>query len=339
MAANANAERRRIEWEVLRSICASFADHTGAETRDAQQTAALRTVEETHFLDPVHRAIFQEIAECRRRGFSREQLRARLPEAMTRLGFPDLDFDDLFRAAPGNSSAANPDALVRQLGKPPDALGRTKKRPPTTSFVNLLEPLAFGAFVALYIWWLQDALFWSWIVFPAWLVASFALHRDTPRTLGWRADNLWPATRRAARVFAVFAVVLCIVGLALGTFQHFPAHIVQPRRFLGYFAFCTLQEVALQSLVMNRLLAAVEKRFAAALIAGATFGALHSPNPVLVPVTFIGGTAFCWLFAKERNILPLILAQAVLGSLVWWAFPVAWHHAMRVGPGFYAFHR
>jgi len=30
----------------------------------------------------------------------------------------------------------------------------------------------------------------------------------------------------------------------------------------------------------------------------------------------------------------LALGQAVLGALVWWAFPLAWHHSMRVGPGF-----
>ena len=45
-----------------------------------------------------------------------------------------------------------------------------------------------------------------------------------------------------------------------------------------------------------------------------------------------------WLFVRERNILPLALGQSILGTLVWWAVPVAWHHAMRVGPGFYHFH-
>ncbi len=205
-------------------------------------------------------------------------------------------------------------------------------------YLCFVEAVAFSAYVALYIWRLQETHFWSWLVFPIWLVASFALHRDTPKTLGWRADNLWPATLRAAKVFALLAAGLCLVGIALGTFEKFPAHMLQPRRFAGYFAFCTLQEVALQSLVMNRLLGATQNRFAAAAIAGAMFAALHWPNPVLVPVTFLGGTAFCWLFAKERNILPLVLAQAILGSLVWWAFPLAWHHAMRVGPGYYTFH-
>jgi hypothetical protein len=60
---------------------------------------------------------------------------------------------------------------------------------------------------------------------------------------------------------------------------------------------------------------------------------------VLVPLTFVAGTAMAWLFARERNILPLALGQAILGALVWWAFPLAWHHSMRVGPGYLTFGR
>jgi Type II CAAX prenyl endopeptidase Rce1-like len=200
-----------------------------------------------------------------------------------------------------------------------------------------LEALAFSIFVCLYIWKWQTGRPNTWIIFPAWVILSFALHRDTPKTLGWRADNLWPATRRAAKVFGVFIAALVVIGFLLGAEHELPVHLLTPQRFFSYFAFCTLQEVALQSVVMNRMLGAIKKEIPAAVIAGALFSALHWPNPVLVPLTFIGGTAMCWLFGRERNIIPLILGQAILGSLVWWAFPVAWHHGMRVGPGFYLF--
>jgi hypothetical protein len=55
----------------------------------------------------------------------------------------------------------------------------------------------------------------------------------------------------------------------------------------------------------------------------------------MVPLTFLGGTAMAWLFARHRNIIPLAVAQAILGSMVWWTFPVRWHHFLRVGPGYY----
>jgi hypothetical protein len=205
------------------------------------------------------------------------------------------------------------------------------------SISNFLEGLAFPAIVAAYIWKWQEASPKSWLIFPIWLLVSFAVHRETPKTLGWRADNLKASTKRAAPVFLVFMLAIAIAGIALGALHRLPAHFVDPKRFTGYFAFCLLQQVGLQSMTMNRLLRGLKSREAAAVAGGLLFGALHWPNPVLVPLTFIGGTVMCWLFARERNILPLVLGQALLGGLIWWAFPLAWHHSMRVGPGYYTY--
>jgi len=174
-------------------------------------------------------------------------------------------------------------------------------------------------------------------VLLVWLVVSFAARRDTPKTMGWRSDNLWPATKRAAWFFAPGSLLISFAGLFLGMLHRSPTHLTEPRRLGSYMAFCLLQQVGLNSFLMNRLLATFEKPVPAALFAGALFAALHWPNPVLVPLTFVGGAAMAWLFATERSILPLTVGQAILGALVWWAFPMAWHHSMRVGPGFGAF--
>jgi hypothetical protein len=203
---------------------------------------------------------------------------------------------------------------------------------------TVAEALALTGYIAWYIWQLQSAKPLSWIVFPIWLIASVALHGDTPKSLGWRADNLWPATRQGLLIFAAFIIATCLAGLWLGSYRRWPFRVTEPWRFFAYFAFCLLQQVALNSYLTNRLLYALEEPRAAALVAGIIFAALHWPNPVLVPLTLVGGTAMSWLFSRERNILPLTVGQAILGTLVWWVFPVAWHHGMRVGPGFYSFH-
>jgi len=212
-----------------------------------------------------------------------------------------------------------------------------RSRPLISSFSNLLEAFSFSAIIFLYIWRWQNAPLPTWLIFPVWLLASFLLHRDTPKTLGWRADNLKAATRLAVPVFLVSIAAIVLAGIALGALHRLPTHLVEPRRFVGYLAFCLLQQVGLQSLTMNRLLRAFSSPNLAALVAGILFAALHWPNPVLVPLTLIGGAAMCWLFARQRNILPLVLGQAILGALVFWAFPIAWHHSMRVGPGYYSF--
>ncbi len=204
--------------------------------------------------------------------------------------------------------------------------------------LTAIEAFSLTGYIAWYIWQLQAAKPNSWIIFPIWLSASLLLHRDTAKTLGWRADNLWPATRQGLAIFAVFIVSTLLAGLGFGAYHQVPARITEPWRFFAYLAFCLLQQVALNSYLTNRLLYAFEDPGLAALLAGAIFAGLHWPNPVLVPLTFIGGTAMSWLFSRQRNIIPLTVGQALLGTLVWWIFPVAWHHGMRVGPGYYAFH-
>jgi hypothetical protein len=191
-------------------------------------------------------------------------------------------------------------------------------------------------FIGWYIWRGQFSAHFSVLGVLVWLVVSFLIHRDTPKTLGMRADNLWRATKQAVIVYGTFAILLFIAGIALGQPVHAPPNYRSFGRLWAYFAFCLLQQIALNSLIMNRLLSLLGDRWIASAVAGAIFGALHWPNPVLVPVTLVGGTAMAWMFARERNILPLALGQALLGSLVWWAFPVAWHHMLRVGPGYYS---
>ena len=208
----------------------------------------------------------------------------------------------------------------------------------SSRLLPLVEVFGFVAFIAWFIWQLQDSYRSAWLVFPVWLIASFILNKDTPQTLGWRLDNLWSATKSSSMVFLACALAIVAVGSFLGGGVHHAfQHVLLPSRFFGYMSFCVLQQVGLSSLVTNRLLAATDSPMRISFVSGLLFALLHWPNPVLVPLTFVGGALMAWLFWKERNILPLVVWQTILGSLIWWAFPMAWHHSMRVGPGFYHF--
>jgi membrane protease YdiL (CAAX protease family) len=206
-------------------------------------------------------------------------------------------------------------------------------------FKSIVDIIGIAALLELYIWRWQASAPHAWIAIAVWLTASFVIHRDTPKTLGWRVDNLWAATRRAGIVLGSYAAALIAIGLAHGAAARIPQNHSSLAHLGRYFAFCIFQEVVLNSLVTNRLLELRLRPWPAAAIAGTIFAAAHWPNPVLVPLTFIAGTTMAWLFARERNILPVAALQVILSLLVWWAFPIAWHHGLRVGPGYHTFIR
>lgn len=201
---------------------------------------------------------------------------------------------------------------------------------------SLADVTLLPVFILAFTWKLQFTARWTWIIFVVWIVASFAVHRDTPKTLGWRADNLGPATKQAVVIFGAMTVALVTIGLALRQPSHLPPNLASWHRLWTYFAFCLLQQVALNSLVHNRMLSLLRNEWTAAGLTGVIFAVCHWPNPVLVPLTFVGGMLMAWMFGRVRNIIPLAIGQAILGSLVWWAFPIAWHHHLRVGPGYHS---
>jgi len=201
--------------------------------------------------------------------------------------------------------------------------------------LSIADVAGIPIFIGWYIWRGQFTEPLAWVVAAGWLVASFLIHRDTPKTLGMRADNLWPATKQAAIVYGAFALALFLTGVVLRQPLHSPPNYRSFGRLWSYFAFCLVQQIALNSLLTNRLLSLVKRRWLASFIAGIIFSSLHWPNPVLVPLTLVAGIAMTWMFARERNILPLAAGQALLGSLAWWAFPIGWHHMLRVGPGYF----
>src|SRR5256885_13354993 len=92
----------------------------------------------------------------------------------------------------------------------------------------LIEALAFSAYVAWYIWQLQAFARSLWLGFPVWMLARFIVHRDTPKTLGWRADNLWLATKRSGVGLLPCVAGLCLGGILLGTIHSAAPRLLIP---------------------------------------------------------------------------------------------------------------
>jgi len=194
----------------------------------------------------------------------------------------------------------------------------------------LVEVLAVFAGVVAFIWRLQFTFPDFAMILLAFIVVTFFVHRDRFKDLGFGSAGLVKGLRILALPTVIGAALLIVAAI--------PTHFIQARPLSGlakYFAWALLQQFALQSFFGNRLLLILKDPNRAAWMNGALFAAVHIPNPVLVPVTFVGGYFLTRVFFSTRNIVPLAVSHAIIGSLLAVALPVAWHHGLRVGPGYY----
>ena len=108
-------------------------------------------------------------------------------------------------------------------------------------WLSLADVILLPGFILWFIWQLQFTARGTWVIFVVWLVASFLLHGDTPKTLGWRADNIGPATKQALAVFGLMVAVLVVVGFLLGASWHLGPNSISWRRWeaTSHFACCS----------------------------------------------------------------------------------------------------
>ena len=111
------------------------------------------------------------------------------------------------------------------------------------------------------------------------------------------------------------------------------------RRFavsvLFYLGNALWQQALLNGYFLPKMDQAIKDKAKAISAIGILFALAHLPNPVLVPVTAIGGMLSAHFFRKTQNIYILIIAHAILAVAVMYLFPESWHHHLRVGPGFF----
>jgi hypothetical protein len=58
------------------------------------------------------------------------------------------------------------------------------------------------------------------------------------------------------------------------------------------------------------------------------------PNPVLAPVTFVGGWLLSELFRRYRTLVPLGIGHGLVGIAIALSVPDHIQHHMRVGLGY-----
>lgn len=164
-------------------------------------------------------------------------------------------------------------------------------------------------------------------------LASNVLHRDRPRALGFRFDNILPSARLV--VPASLAVLAAIVAVSYASGHGVTVGTRLRQEIWAYPLWGLAQQWALQGFVHRRLCQAWGRRQPAAVASAVLFAALHFPNPVLVVFTLVGGYVWCLLYQREQNLFTLALSHGWLAAIALVSLPPVWIHGLRVGPEFW----
>lgn len=155
---------------------------------------------------------------------------------------------------------------------------------------------------------------------PGWRESGLSLRKIAD---GWKFLLLLPPL-----VIAIWAI-----GILWGTASPQDIPGLFPKRTLDYMYGAWLQQLVLQSYLFVRLDRLRPQ--GAVLLSAAGFFLWHLPNPVLAPITFLGGLATSALFKKYRNFYMVAAAHGILGVAIASYWP---HWTMVAGRGYWLRH-
>jgi len=177
---------------------------------------------------------------------------------------------------------------------------------------------------------LQTRLFW---ITAAWLVlcTAMALARNgIPR---FRLPSLKVSAFMIASGL-VLASALVALAAAAGTL-HGLFGVQEPMRHAGgYLVWAIIQQYIQQTFFFARFEQLVRNGVLASMLTALLFGVAHLPNPVLAPVTFLGGWVLSELFRRYRSVVPLGIGHGLVGMAIALSVPDHIQHHMRVGLGY-----
>jgi membrane protease YdiL (CAAX protease family) len=189
-------------------------------------------------------------------------------------------------------------------------------------------PFTFGicAIVLAYVWMLAPR--GVHVAFPVAGVAGLALW-SALRTREWglRREAFGSALRLAAMFTAPVVLIVIAAGAAAGTL-HTRTDFLE--ELGGLIVWGAAQQWILQTVVLREAQRASSPR-AGVLLAALLFGMVHLPNPLLSFVTFGGALAWCAIYDRRPNVIPLALSHAIGTLALLYAFDDRITGRLRIG--------
>jgi membrane protease YdiL (CAAX protease family) len=193
--------------------------------------------------------------------------------------------------------------------------------------------LAILAVVLVYTWGIEPiAPRWAAAV-PTLVVIGLSIWRAL-RNGEWGVNRsaLLPALAWAASATAAATLAMYLAGSLLDTWHD---------RRDGWSRLAALipwglgQQFALQTVFLREAQALLSKS-SGIWLAALLFAALHLPNPFLTAATALGAVAWCWIYNRHPNLLPLALSHAVATLAILYAFDDTVTGGLRVGAAYWS---
>lgn len=199
-----------------------------------------------------------------------------------------------------------------------------------TDLVALLQVLVGFALIMATVWTigpLQRRLFWmsaAW--FGGWALVSLWQRRGQ----GFRLPS---AKLSGLLLFTALMVAggLVMAAAGMGTLHGLFGARDPLRHASGYLCWAIIQQYIQQVFFFSRFEQLTRNGVLASFSAAFLFSVAHLPNPVLAPVTFLGGWLLSELFRRYRTVLPLGLGHGLIGIAIAVSVPDHIQHHMRVG--------
>ena len=182
--------------------------------------------------------------------------------------------------------------------------------------------------------WVIDPIAPGWVTpIPVALILGLGIWRAV-RSGDWGVSPsaFLPALWQAAALTVTAALAIYVAGSRLGTW-HVRNDAWTSLALLIPWGFG--QQFALHTVFLREAQATIGKK-AGIILAAALFAALHLPNPFLSAMTFAGALAWCWIYDRHPNLLPLALSHALLTLAILCAFDEALTGHLRVGAAYLA---
>jgi len=170
------------------------------------------------------------------------------------------------------------------------------------------------------LFWTSATWFFCWAVVAAW--------RKGLR--GYKLPSLRVGGLLVASSFMV-AIGLMGVAAAAGTLHGLFGTRNPLLHAGGYIFWAVIQQYIQQAFFFARFEQVTGNGLLAGFLAAFLFGTAHLPNPVLAPVTFLGGWILSELFRRYRSVIPLGIGHGMVGLAIALSVPDHIQHHMRVG--------